>query len=251
LFLDLSLTVDDWQLPTAISAAVFCAGITKIADCRRDPASTWRVNVEAVVTLIKQLARAGTYTVYLSTNQVFDGTVAQHPPDAPLSPQTEYGKQKAQVEQEIMSLADGAAAIVRLAKVFGPHTPVLHDWVSSLQRGEVIRPFHDMVTSPVTLCFVVSVLERLCETRQPGVFQVSSDLEVTYADIAYYLAEKIGVNRDLVQPIESIEAGIQRQAAPPHTSLHTARLSEQLGLEPPDVWRTIEYAAGLTANGID
>jgi dTDP-4-dehydrorhamnose reductase len=244
-FLDLSQDMDDWQLPGPVSAAIICAGVTKIEECRRDPALTAHINVDSVVKLINRLASAGAFTIYLSTNQVFDGSVPQRPPNDMLSPQTEYGRQKAEVERQIGNLARNVGSVVRLTKVLGPQSPLLQSWVNALRNAEVIHPFRDMVMSPVSLCFVITVLERLCERQLPGIFQVSSDEEVTYAHVAYYLAEKMELSRELVQPIDSTAAGIPRAAVPPHTSLDVERLRTELGLEPPSVWTTIDNAVRL------
>lgn len=249
-FLDLAGDVDQWQLPEPVSVAIICAGVTKIEDCGRDPASSAHINVDSVVKLVKRLAAAGAFTIYLSTNQVFDGSVPRRPPTDMLSPETEYGRQKAEVERQISSFASDATSVVRLTKVLGPQSLLLQSWVNALRNAEVIHPFRNMVMSPVSLCFVVTVLERLCERRLPGTFQVSSDVEVTYAQVAYYLAEKIGASPDLIQPADSTAAGIPRAAAPPYTSLDVERLRTELGLEPPSVWTTIDQAVNFQGTSI-
>lgn len=240
-FLDLAGDVDQWQLPEPVSVAIICAGVTKIEDCGHDPVSTSHINVDSIRKLIGKLADAEAFIVFLSTNQVFDGSVPQRAADDTLSPQTEYGKQKAEIERHL-ACHTGNAAVVRLTKVLGTHSPLLRRWVDALRDGEAVHPFRDMVISPVPLSFVATVLESLCENRRAGVFQVSSEAEVTYAEVAYYLADKMRVSQDLVQPIEATDAGILSGAVPRHTSLDTARLRAELGLKPPDVWATIDYA---------
>jgi dTDP-4-dehydrorhamnose reductase len=250
LYLDLSAGIDEWQLPSPLSAVVVCAGVTTIEDCRRDPASSFQINVISVVDLIERSSAAGAFTVYLSTNQVFDGSIPKQRADDALAPQTEYGKQKAEVERRIASCCLGQTSIVRLSKVLGRRWPLLQGWVNALRNAEVIHPFRDMVMSPIPLCFVVTVLERLCERRLPGIFQVSSDIDVTYAQVAYYLAEKIGASPDLIQPVDSAAAGIPREAVPPHTSLDVGRLRTDLGLEPPSAWTTIDEAVDFQGTSI-
>src|SRR5437764_879665 len=83
---------------------------------------------------------------------VFDG---QHPhrlPTDPVSPVTEYGRQKAEVERHLLTM-DAPAAVVRLTKVLQPGFPLLRGWVDALKIGEPILPFSDMVMAPVTLAF--------------------------------------------------------------------------------------------------
>ena len=243
-YLDLSENVEQWQPPRPVSVAVICAGVTKIDLCRRDPESTARVNVEAVSVLASNLVGRGAFVIYLSTNQVFDGMIPNRLPLDPALAQTEYGRQKAEVERRLLALGN-STSIVRLTKVIGPGMPLLKGWLRALHQGEMIHPFVDMVMAPVPLSFVTAVIRQLVERRLPGIVQVSGERDVTYAQVAYHIAERTGAKRELVQPISSKEAGIPAEAAPPHTTLDTTRLRRELGLEPPDVWTTIDSAISL------
>jgi dTDP-4-dehydrorhamnose reductase len=243
-FLDLSENVEEWQMHGQPSVAVICAGVTKIESCRLDPVSTARVNVQAISRLADKLTNEGIFVIYLSTNQVFDGSIPNQLADDQSSARTEYGKQKAEVERYLLSLGH-AASIVRLTKVLQPQTPLLRSWLCALRAGEAIRPFADMVMSPIPLSFTMKVLLNLIETRLPGVIQVSGGMDVTYAQVAYHIAARVGVSATLVKPISVRDAGIPFEAAPPHTTLDVTRLRAELGLEPPGVWTTIDSALGL------
>jgi len=244
LFLDLGQNSESWQLPSRVSVAVICAGVTKIKDCGRDPAATSRINVESVIRLTNKLATGDTFIIYLSTNQVFDGSIPNRLADTAPSPQTEYGRQKTEVERHLETFA-GRVSIVRLTKVLGTNESLLKGWLDALRKGEVIHPFKDMVMSPVPLSFVVTTLGKIIETRLTGIVQVSGEIDVTYADVAYHLATRIGASSELVQPISYAAAGVQSESAPPYTTLDTGRLRAELGLNPPGVWTTIDSAIGL------
>jgi dTDP-4-dehydrorhamnose reductase len=250
LYLDLSEDVAQWRPPRPVSVAVLCAGVTKIEECRRDPRATARINVEAVATLARRLVASGAFVIYLSTNQVFDGTQAQAAPADPPTPQTEYGRQKVEVERQLLALAD-ATAIVRLTKVVGPAMPLFEGWCAALRRGEAIHPFKDMVMAPIPLAFVVEVILRLAETRLTGIFQASGQRDVTFAQVAHHIAERIGARRELVQPISVRDAGIPEEAAPSHTTLDATELRLAFGLKPPDVLATIDAALGLQSRGTE
>jgi dTDP-4-dehydrorhamnose reductase len=244
-FLDLSQDVAKWQPRSPVSVVIICAGITRIEDCRRDPSATAAVNVQSVVNLAGRLASSGAFVIYLSTNQVFDGSIPHRQADDPLSAQTEYGKQKADVERQLGKFLD-RVSIVRLTKVLGTNEKLLNQWLVALRQGEVIHPFRDMIMSPVPLSFVVTTLAKIIETRLPGIVQVSGEVDVTYADVAYHLARRIGASSELVQPISYAAAGLRSESAPPHTTLDTGRLRSELGLNPPSVWTTINSATGLS-----
>src|SRR5882757_3776887 len=96
--LDFAAPLDDWEPPAGTTAACFFAAIARIAACDADPQGSAHVNVTQTIALADKLMARGISVLFLSTNQVFDGTVPNVPPDAPHSPVTEYGRQKARTE---------------------------------------------------------------------------------------------------------------------------------------------------------
>jgi dTDP-4-dehydrorhamnose reductase len=240
-FLDLAGNVDGWKCPVPVGVALICAGVARIADCERASAETRRANVEATVCLARSLAASGAHVVMLSTNQVFDGSRPRRQVDDPVSPVTEYGRQKAEVEGQLLS-GTTPSTVVRLTKVLPPRFPLFGDWIKDLSCHVAIHPFLDLVMSPASLAFVVEVLARLLAQRTAGIIQVSGDRDVTYADAAHYVARRLGADPQLVQPRSCVDSGLPESAAPRHTTLDTRRLRDELGLNPPDVWSAIDTA---------
>jgi dTDP-4-dehydrorhamnose reductase len=238
-FLDLADDVDGWESPRHVAVAVLCAAVVKLGDCERDPAGTRRVNVEATVSLAQSLAASGVFVVYLSTNQVFDGIRPRPRGGEPVSPVTQYGRQKVEVEERVLSLAN-PGAVVRLTKVLQPGFPLFRQWAKDLAAGAPVEPFSDMVMAPVPLAFVAEVLAKVAALRAAGIVQVSADRDVTYADAARHIASRLGAAPSLVRPRPYAEAGLSASLAPGNTTLDTERLTRELQLEPPDVWSTID-----------
>jgi len=235
LYLDLAGQVDDWRCPEPVAVAFLCAGVTGLEACRNDPAASARVNVNGISTLAGNLAASGAFVIYLSTNQVFDGSTAAQRPDAPHSPVTEYGRQKAAAESRLFALGD-QVCVVRLSKIISPDTPLFNRWIEALKGGQIIHPFSDMVMAPVPLSFSVDVLQRIGERQLPGVIQVSGGEDITYEEAAFHIARRLGASRHLVRPVHSSEA----VPFPSHTTLDTARLREELGMEPPGIQAAID-----------
>lgn len=244
LYLDLAADVSDWHCKQQIGATVICAGVTQQDACRRSSTETARVNVQAVLALAKNLVAAGAFVIYPSSNAVFDGTRPGRLSDERPSPVTEYGRQKAEVESQLLALGD-SVSVVRFTKILESRVGLPASWANALANREVIHPFDDMVMSPVPLDFAGDVLVRLLEARLPGVLQVSGQTDVTYAEAARHIAERMDARPELVQPISYRAAGVPSEAAPAHTTLDTTRLRAELGIEPPDIWATIDSAAGL------
>ncbi len=231
--LDLTEDLDGWRPPAGVETAYLCAAVTSLAECRRDPEQSRRVNVEQTARLAEILVGAGAFVVFISTAAVFDGSVAFQKADAARSPRTEYGRQKAEAEERLLALGAGTA-VIRITKVVWPGLPVIADWRESLMKNEVIHPFHDLVLSPLPVEAVVEGLVRLGDERLAGISQMSAAGEISYADLAERLAARLGADRRLVQPISVRESGLDLEAAPRHASLDCRRLIEAWGFSPPE-----------------
>jgi dTDP-4-dehydrorhamnose reductase len=234
--LDLAAEPTTWNLPKCAGVTFLCAAVTSIEKCRQSPAEAHLVNVERTLVLANRLGEFGTHVVFLSTNQVFDGARAFQQADAEPHPVTNYGRQKVEVERAL--LHKGNATVVRFTKIVPPRMKLIGEWAVSLKAGQPIRPFHDMVLSPIPLAFAAEVLRKVGERKPGGIVQVSGERDVSYADFAFTLARRLGLSLDLVQPIAVEHAGIGRDAAPVNTTLKTTRLKE-LGFQPPPVSDTI------------
>ena len=129
-FLDLSAPLENWEPPSGTSAACIFAAVARIEACEADPQASAHVNVTQTLALADRLLGRGIPVLFLSTNQVFDGTVPNVAADAPHSPVTEYGRQKSRAEVGFFSRMEQGmpAAVLRLAKVVSRDMPLLRDW---------------------------------------------------------------------------------------------------------------------------
>jgi dTDP-4-dehydrorhamnose reductase len=194
-----------------------CAAETNLRKCESEPLETRTLNVGQTIKLARHLHEAGSEIVFLSSSLVFDGNHPCAPPDLPHSPQTEYGRQKAEVE-EILQDELQSVAIVRVTKVVHNQFPLFREWLSALKQGRAIHPFSDMVFCPVDLALVTEELWSLSHTFQPGIFQLSGDCDISYATAARLLAECHGIKVDLVQPQTVAQAQFHHYF-PKHTAL--------------------------------
>ena len=77
--------------------AVICGAITSLGICEDYSSTSRKINVDGTVKLGNLIKQSGAFN-FLSTNLVFDGTKPHYLADDPPNPLTEYGKQKAEVE---------------------------------------------------------------------------------------------------------------------------------------------------------
>jgi dTDP-4-dehydrorhamnose reductase len=240
--LDLAADVASWAPPPAASAACILAARARLADCAADPAGAARINVHQTLALVERLTAQNVYVLFLSTNQVFDGSVPHMRADAPASPVSEYGRQKARTEAALRErmLWGAPIGILRLAKVVSPAMPLLCGWARALQAGEPIRAFHDMQMAPAPMEHVSAAIAVLLESRTPGIFQLTGPQDVSYADIAHRLARRLGADPALVVSLGAMEAGLPEGSTPRHTTLDSDAMRERFGIAVPEPWQVMD-----------
>ncbi len=230
LYLDLENDIGDFLFPSEpISIAFICAGMTSNEQCRLHPILSRKVNVDNTIALVKRLIGAGIFVVFLSTNLVFDGETPFAKTSGHLFPKTEYGCQKTEVEEQLLSLGD-KVAIVRFSKIIGPEMSLIEGWHRDLKAGKYIYPFSDMVMAPVSLDFAIEVLKRVSDIQLSGITQVSATKDITFENAAHYIAKQLGFSLELIRAISCKESGVL--FSPKHTTLDSTRLVS-LGLESP------------------
>jgi len=238
-FLDLSDDRAAWQLPADIDVAYLCAAMTGLQACEDDPEGTRAINVDAIVALADRLHGAGARVIFLSTNQVFNGTLAHPEPDTPTAPLSAYGRQKADAERGILALGDGAA-VVRLTKVFAAAPPLFGGWLETLGNSARIEPFSDMKMAPLMMDDVCAVLCRMGAAGATGIYQLSAAEDIAYADAARRLCELIGADPALVHPVRAADRGFPAFLRPAHTCLDTARAGAEFDWTAPDALDVVD-----------
>lgn len=239
--LDLASDPHTWPDWPRADAAYLCAAVTSQQACQNDPQGTALINVHHTLELAERLMNQGTFVVFVSTNLVYDGSVPFTSQDLPVTPQTEYGRQKAAVERELPARGE-YAAVVRLGKVLPSGYPLFATWKQQLLAGQAIHPFADACISPLPIGFVGELLLRVGGERRPGLIQATGNRDVSYAEIAARLAARIGADPELVQPQRVADRHPELLPLPRHATLATSAELSRWGLTIPDVWATIDAA---------
>jgi len=128
--------------------------------------------------------------LFLSSNQVFDGTAANVAADSVPCPVSEYGHQKARAEAALRDrmLRGAPVAILRLAKGRSDDAAVAGlDAGAVRRRADPRLPRHDHGSRPDR-----ARERRDCGidgSRAPGLFQLTGPQDVSYTDVARHLAD--------------------------------------------------------------
>lgn len=228
IFLNLSHDVSNWQVPDGITTAYFCAFHGNTKSCRENPVSSQKINVSNTLKILKVLLQAQVHVLFLSTTQVFDGNTPYRKTTDPLSPLTEYGKQKAEVEQAILSYPN--ISIVRLSKVLGKRIPLFEKWIDSLQRNIAIYPFTDLSIAPIDSEFVARSLIQIASKKIAGIHHLSGDQDISYHSISKYIVNELGLDKNLIREGSVADIHIPKAEAPTYTTLDTDKTYHELNI---------------------
>lgn len=187
------------KIPNSCNIAFICAATTKIVDCENDRVGSYAVNVTNTVKLVSTLQDLGMFVVWLSSNAVFSGKRPFSGLDEPYMPLTEYGRQKAAAEREIIEL--GGVAIIRLTKVLSKDTPLIASWIKNLKNGEKIYSFSDSYFCPISLKFAIDAIAKVGCNFKEGIFNISGSDDISYFDFARMLAINSCGGDDLIRPV--------------------------------------------------
>jgi dTDP-4-dehydrorhamnose reductase len=247
-FLDLAAPLDGWAPPPGTQAVCLCAAIARLVACADDPEGSAHINIVQTLALAEKCLARDIAVLFLSTNQVFDGRTPHERAEAPHSPVSEYGRQKARAEAALLlQLNNGApVAILRLAKVVSDTMPLIGGWIKDLAAAKPIRVFNDLALAPTPTDLVCTAIAALLQDRARGIFQLTGPRDVTYADIGGFLAAYLDADQKLVNQTSARAAGLPEGATPLHTTLDSSLLRVHYGLEVPDVWDVVERVATNT-----
>lgn len=182
---------------------VNAAGYVRVDDAELDHDRCFRENTRGPALLARACAGAGVRLVTFSTDLVFSGD-GQRPyrESDPAQPLNTYGRSKAAAEQLVLE-ALPTALVVRTSAFFGPWDVhhFVHHALSALRRGERFAAAADLVVSPTYVPDLVNATLDLLIDEEHGLWHVSNEAALSWAELAAMAAELAGLCTRLVQPV--------------------------------------------------
>jgi dTDP-4-dehydrorhamnose reductase len=211
---------------------------------RGDPAGrVFQLNAEYPRRLAQTCGELGKYLLHVSTDYVFDGTSAERPyveVDSP-NPLGWYAQTKLTGEQAVLD-SGAEVCVARIAMPFTAQNHPKRDFaricLQRLRAGEPIQGVVDQRITPVLLDDAVRALGLLSQQRWTGIIHVAAADWTTPYGYARSIAQRLGLDVDLVQPEDFARFGLKRAARrPQHSWLDVAVFVETFG---PNVLRPLE-----------
>ena len=214
-----------------IDCLVHAAALTDVDRCEAYPELAMRVNFELAQTVSEVCLELGIKLVFISTDQVFEGVAQNYSEDDDVFPINIYGKTKALAE-DYLRHQHGEALILR-TNFFGwgpPHRQSFSDWViTSLRREQPIKLFTNINFTPVYSSFLVDRIMDLVLKGARGIYNVSSDRQVSKWEFGNRLATRLGIDAGCLLKYE-FKNGDLLAPRPANMCLSNLKIKRFLGL---------------------
>jgi len=249
LFLDLS-NVEGFHIPDDVDSMVIIGGVVDYGECTNSYDYAYQVNCVNIPQLARAMLGQGGYVCFISTNTVFKSEAGLPSEDDKRSPGFPYAELKACAEEKLEQVVVGLDCqerfcILRLTKNVGLDTPPFGDWIAAFAREEKITPFKDLFFAPIRFADSAHAIEVVLEKRQGGIFHLSGERDIDYAEFAVELCRYLGLRDSLVAGVRSVDMGVSLVYNHPITALAMNSTCEHLGLEPVPLTKIYELLGRL------
>lgn len=193
---------------------IHCAAMTDVDGCARDPEQAFRVNAFGTQNVALACQRANAAMVYISTNEVFDGSserpYLEFDKTNPINP---YGESKLAGENIAARLLH-QLYIVRVSWLFAPNG---NNFVSKiLARADqygALQVVTDEVANPTYAPDAAEAIWRLVTTEHYGIYHLVNEGYCSRYEYALEILKQAGRAHVPVQPIT--RAQFKRASRPP------------------------------------
>jgi dTDP-4-dehydrorhamnose reductase len=185
-------------------AVIHVAAIADIDYCENNQDEAYKVNVDYTCRLAQLCKKSDTRMVFVSTDNVYDGTQPVNTHTDPVSPVNYYGQTKVKAEQIVLdTVAD--TAIARLALVMG--FPIIGGGNSFLMRmitqweaGDSVGVPDNEVRSPIDLITAGLALIEMANNTSQGVVLLAGLDAGSRIELVKQLAIGFGYDPEQVHP---------------------------------------------------
>ena len=194
------------------------------------------INITAVENLAKYCQARNSRFIHLSTDFVFSGdTDRPYTEEDSPAPVNYYGHTKWESEKRIPAICQNYA-IVRVVVVYGAALPGQHGNVlqlvaNRLRSNDEIFVVSDQWRTPTFVGDISQGVEKLISHPHNGIYHICGSECLTIADIAYRVADILGLNRSLIRPITTEEMK-EKTPRPRFSGLSIEKARKELGYEP-------------------
>ena len=217
-----------------------CSALSVPDYCETHHEEAWLTNVTAVEQLAHLCESYKSRFIHLSTDFVFDGKIDEksgqlYTEKSLPAPVNYYGFTKWKGEERVAETCS-SYAIVRVAIVYGRALPEQHGNIvqlvmNRLKAGQEIRVVSDQWRTPTYVGDVSDGVQRLIAHPTNGIFHICGVECMSIAEIAYQVADYMGLDHSLIHPVTTEEMN-ETTPRPRFSGMSIDKARTMLGYKP-------------------
>ena len=226
------------------SLIIHCAALSRTGACEQDPARARLINVETTRHLA-DLARDIPF-VFLSTDQVFDGSTGSYIETDEVNPLNMYGHTKAEAERIV--LQNPSHTVLRIALTAGTSPTrdrsFVEDMVRTAAKGTTLTLFTDEFRCPIPAGALARAIWESAAQPRPGLYHLGGCERLSRWEIGELLARWYPALTSVIRP--GSVADYQGPPRPPDLSMRSDKIQALLSFRLPGLrqWMTTGSRTG-------
>lgn len=196
-------TLKELAQTQVIDVVINLVALTNVDDCERMPFAAYQINAQFIASALAAIKSGSSSDdlkiIHISTDQVYSGTGPHQ--EYAAEPINVYGLTKYIAEEYVIA----CGGLVLRTNFFGKSLidtrQSFSDWVvNALQRGESIPVFDDVLISALSINSLCEEIVLRIQCFKPGIFNLGTSQGYSKADLAFGLAQRLGLDGSLLQP---------------------------------------------------
>ncbi len=211
---------------------IHTAAMTNVDNCEYFPELANKINFEVVKIVSNVCIQNNIDLIFISTDQLFDGTISYVSEDHVKNPLNCYGRTKSLGED--YAIENNPDALIVRTNFFGWGTSYRKSFsdfvINNLRMGNRITLFKDVFFTPIWIDGLVNIVMQLYLNKDKGIFNVVGNERISKLEFGKKLAEVFELNLNLIVA-GSISSNPKLVKRPKDLSLSNKKVKENLNIE--------------------
>lgn len=183
---------------------IIAGAITNLDECFLKKEEAYKINVERTIEFVKYLTNKKVKSIFLSSDQVFDGGKGNYTEKNEPNPINYYGEFKFKVEKFLRENSEDYL-ILRLSKTYSKNLEnggMFADIFLRLKEGKIIKIAYNQIFNPTEVEIVCNGILKGIKMNLKGLYHLAEDKIMSRYEFALNLAEEYRFDKKLIEPVD-------------------------------------------------
>lgn len=186
-----------------------CAAIAQPDACEKNKTDCWKVNVEAVKSIVEYCNEIDAHLIQLSSDFIFDGENQKRIETDEANPKSYYGLSKLESEKIVIRHAK-KWSIVRTILVFGflqdlHRSNIVLRIVENLKAKKIFRPIDNQFRTPTLVDDLAIAIAEIANRSATGIYHLAGEDYMSIVKLSETVADFFKLDKSLIIPISADE----------------------------------------------